>query len=765
MKTLASCVLLLTSVAHAEDLSPSSGPSSAEASADAAPLDDLMSIIEEEKSVISATKFKMSAAEAPSVITVITETDIRDYGYQSVADALRHVTGLYVRDDLIHPNVSMRGIDAGLRGWSRDIKVLLNGQPIAYRSDTSNWLGPEMIPMDAVARIEVIRGPGSALYGPNAFLGVVNVITKEGAAAKWGSVRVTGGLMARPCPAGNERVPVGNDTVNLCAATPASPRFQGNVSGMSGNTFHFGGGRSFEYLLAASYGYADRSGLMLPASSPHFRLTGPKYFRDPSSAISSRGDVERPLSLYAKASVNDPNFGTLTVDASLSHFIRAGEFTDWSVLTRDNFVSLYNWYLHLRYGKKLGLLPLELAVNLALASGHNTPDNHLQIARDNTFWVRKRGGYVGFDAGAELRYTISEKGSLLAGVAAQFDAHQLPSIYSVSKDASATSLPVSLQGRRLFINVGVYAQALYNPIESLGLIAGLSFDRHNVYAQRCTWQSCPALNARLGAVFFPLKRENASLYFKALYGSSFKAPPAELIYGTPYVISGITGNPALDVERANTFELVAGGSVLKHFDILVNGFVSLIDGKVEYVQAGNFIRSVNSSNLLSYGIEATATAKYDPLSVYANFAWARTTLRTCLLADPDLCRALGEENALYPSILFNTGASYRLVAAHLVFSLSGNYVGSRWASQSNRLENLPSSDGFGFDRKAYAIPAYFLLNAMISSYGLHLWGERETVFSLSVRNMLNAATTEPGFSGIDIPGRGLTVLLSAKQAL
>src|SRR5258706_4942846 len=56
---------------------------------------------------------------------------------------------------------------------------MIDGQPMAFRADTTSLLGPEMIPIDLVERIEVLRGPASALYGANAFFGAVNVITRQ----------------------------------------------------------------------------------------------------------------------------------------------------------------------------------------------------------------------------------------------------------------------------------------------------------------------------------------------------------------------------------------------------------------------------------------------------------------------------------------------------------------------------------------------------------------------------------------------------------
>ncbi|HEY9721206.1 MAG TPA: TonB-dependent receptor plug domain-containing protein, partial [Oscillatoriaceae cyanobacterium] len=128
-----------------------------------------------------ATRHVQSAREAPANVEVITDTEIRERGYTTVAEALRALPGFYIVNDELLPSVGVRGISSGERGWSRILKLMIDGQPVPYRPDGSNWLGPELIPIGLVKRIEVIRGPASALYGADAFLGVVNVVTKRGA--------------------------------------------------------------------------------------------------------------------------------------------------------------------------------------------------------------------------------------------------------------------------------------------------------------------------------------------------------------------------------------------------------------------------------------------------------------------------------------------------------------------------------------------------------------------------------------------------------
>ena len=141
---------------------------------------DLGALLAMDVTVVSATKTAQSLEEAPSIMTVITRHDIERWGYDTLSDALKYIVGFYVVDDHVTPNLAVRGISGGLRSESGIVKLMLNGHPITYRPTSGNWLGAELIPLSTIQQIEIIRGPTSALYGADAFLGIINVITRQG---------------------------------------------------------------------------------------------------------------------------------------------------------------------------------------------------------------------------------------------------------------------------------------------------------------------------------------------------------------------------------------------------------------------------------------------------------------------------------------------------------------------------------------------------------------------------------------------------------
>ncbi len=134
-----------------------------------------------DKSFITiASGVRQPIARAPSVATVVTAEDIAAIGAADLDEVLETVPGLHVARSPINynPVYTIRGIHTQ---YNPQVLMLVNGIPITgvYTGDRSIiWGG---MPVENIARIEVIRGPGSALYGADAFSGVINIITKTAA--------------------------------------------------------------------------------------------------------------------------------------------------------------------------------------------------------------------------------------------------------------------------------------------------------------------------------------------------------------------------------------------------------------------------------------------------------------------------------------------------------------------------------------------------------------------------------------------------------
>ncbi|HJW54103.1 MAG TPA: TonB-dependent receptor [Burkholderiaceae bacterium] len=150
------------------------------ASAQTSDEEDLALAYGDKATISIATGSKQSITRAPAVATVITSRDIQAMGATDLDQALESVPGLHVSvySQAFNPIYSFRGI---FTGYNPQVLMLVNGIPITnvFTGNRSQvWGG---MPLENVARIEIIRGPGSALYGADAYSGVINVITKTSA--------------------------------------------------------------------------------------------------------------------------------------------------------------------------------------------------------------------------------------------------------------------------------------------------------------------------------------------------------------------------------------------------------------------------------------------------------------------------------------------------------------------------------------------------------------------------------------------------------
>jgi iron complex outermembrane receptor protein len=154
-------------------------------------LEDIFAIFSEEKMVITPSKHSQPISHSPSTITVITADEIRRSGATSIPDILRSVPGMEVmQTSAAEFNVSIRGNN---QLQANKLLVLIDGRSVQEEVQNFVFWTAFPIELEEIDRIEVIRGPGSAIWGANAFDGVVNIITKSPKDLKGTFISTTGG--------------------------------------------------------------------------------------------------------------------------------------------------------------------------------------------------------------------------------------------------------------------------------------------------------------------------------------------------------------------------------------------------------------------------------------------------------------------------------------------------------------------------------------------------------------------------------------------
>ena len=156
--------------------------------------DDAFEFYKEEAQVVTASRRPEPALNAPAAVDVVTAADIKAYGFKEIWDVLRYRAGMDVLDgDSLDGNralVSSRGFT---KEFVAEMLVLVDGRTVYNPLIGGVYWKSLPVQLQDVERIEIVRGPNAVLYGSNAALGVINIITKKPGSSSEASAEAWGG--------------------------------------------------------------------------------------------------------------------------------------------------------------------------------------------------------------------------------------------------------------------------------------------------------------------------------------------------------------------------------------------------------------------------------------------------------------------------------------------------------------------------------------------------------------------------------------------
>jgi len=156
-------------------------------------IEQLMSV--EVGTVFGASRYGQRVIDAPAAVSIVTHEEIERFGYRTLADVLRGVRGFYVTNDRNYSYLGVRGFSRP-GDYNTRVLVLVDGHRLNEIVFDSSYIGEDFpIPTAAIDRVEVIRGPGSSVYGTTAFFAVVNVVTKTALAIRSVEGSIEGGSL------------------------------------------------------------------------------------------------------------------------------------------------------------------------------------------------------------------------------------------------------------------------------------------------------------------------------------------------------------------------------------------------------------------------------------------------------------------------------------------------------------------------------------------------------------------------------------------
>ncbi len=258
------------------------------------PLEALMQV-----EVQTPSKLPQSLSGAAGVVSVFSRDELALFGGRNLGDVLGRIAGVQPQPSaFLQSPLTVRSDPASVN--NNHVLILLNGMPFnreGYLGGLFNHIMLTSIPLDAIQQIEVVRGPGSVLYGSNAFAGVINIITRN-------ESTVDNQISAS----------AGNFHTQLHEATLASAGDSGQIAGYF--QYYDAQGPELETHTAAGAPFVFRQGVHAPAGLVTGRIDNLRVnaYRGESAYDQRRGNVLMP---YIGETAVEKRFLNLGYDLAL----------------------------------------------------------------------------------------------------------------------------------------------------------------------------------------------------------------------------------------------------------------------------------------------------------------------------------------------------------------------------------------------------------------------------------------------------------------
>jgi len=591
--------------------------------------------------VYSASMYLQSDREAPSSVTVITADQIRQFGYRTLADALRSVRGFDVTYDRNYNYVGVRGFSRP-GGYNDQILLLINGHRLNDNVYDQAPLGTEFpLDVDLIERIEIVRGPSSSLYGTSAFVAVINVITKG-------------------------------------AQTGAGLEFSGEAGGFGsyqgrstvGGTFH-----GVDGLFSGTiYDSAGAARLFFPA------------FDSPATNYGIAQNADRDASRSFFGSLHFHHFTLEALGGTREKGIPTASFgqvfDDNRSQTTDS-----SGHLDLRYSRPIvqdAEFTADVYFDRALYHGVYVYSPVAGQAGDVLNEDASRGDVLGTNA--RVTKTLWQKHKATVGMEFRDNLRQDQTNYNLNPFQAV------LDDQRSSQEWAAFVQDEFTITKCLILNAGL---RHDDYYQTFGGTT----NPRLALIYSPLRRTT----LKLIYGQAFRAPNNYELYYSDSV--SVEPNPRLQPEKIRTEELIWEQDLGADFRISASGFgnefTDLINQEID-AKTG-FIVYNNSESVHNRGFEVELGGQI-PSGIEGRLSYTlqRAVNQSTGLWLSDSPAQLAKANLIFPMVHRRLAIGFELQSTDSRKTLAGSQVGS-YAVSNLTLTSREFAKGFRMSASVYDV--------------------------------------------------------------
>jgi iron complex outermembrane receptor protein len=704
-------------------------------------MDELKEIYEVE--VVTASKKSEKASDAPATVYVVTQSMIKKRGYSNLEEVLEDIPGVEIqhKSTAEYENyITVRGI-AG----NEKLVILMDGYKISPTDNTPSTVGTNY-PIIGVKQIEVILGPASALYGPDAVNGVINIITKKGRDVNGVEISSSYGL--------------DNTTNNYFVAGT-------EVDGLS-------------IMLTGHLYHSDEPYL-------------PDYYKDEYSwylneyknggkvkILPETGGLEIPLgeseeystptnsySIHAK--LNYRNFELGYFRTQESHNTSIGGRPEYNLYVED---AVYKTIVETAYLQHK-FLSSNKKLNLQSSIWFGSYELHPDSMFNNQFTAFNRAYKYGFGRTVKLEeqfsFQINKNHSVIAGLTYDKnnslpESSDLPRKYNtnLTGDEQGLEYPgtnlTDKDGNDLRIyqdfyyveydNIGTYLQYQGKFFDIVNATLGSRYDYNTRYGS--------SINPRAGLVFFL-----GSFTWKLLYGMAFLAPSPYLSYqhygaflpttedpdnpNSP--ITGLFGpfwrlpNSDLEPERLSTFETTLSYKPARYMNFSLNLYyqklTNIITSEVNAnltefkgIPVSTIVTRTNQGESLTYGgtLQITSFLKVNSkinLNPYLAYSYSDGDLDGNILPYTAKHTIKGGIDIKLWNVLFSTRGLYKTRTYH------------KFANEVFR-ENASPSDYGSSSLDAVSSPSYFLLNMSLRYENIFNTDKFNLSIFLNVNNVLDS---------------------------
>lgn len=700
-------------------------------------LDELMDI-----QVVNVSKVNVeNLSEVPSAITVITAEQIANSGAKNMEEVMRTVPGFDVIRSGSNASVSfgVRGLYSA-EGTNNKILFLVDDHPVrsVFFGDATVFLGN--FPIENIKQIEIIRGPGSTLFGAGAFLGVINIRTNK--PEKNVDVSFTGGSFGRYNVNAQFAQKINEDfEISLLANHLRTDGFSQELnSDRAKETLDFVTTNLFNYTGPLSSATPGTTTFGRTSTNLNLR-TDFKDFYLLANYMNSEDEI--PVSQY-EILVDESK--TENMGQYLETGFRKMIIDDMGEVLVKAYVDQYNYRINTQVFSEQAVPTLNFLINgfYALDSEltgiptfyqegeaivqQRKARNNIRGAEFN--FAYNFQNYVNLLAGAMYEYHTLDNvgtyanGNLLIDQSINFNGRTYSGVEAFGglQDINQDFSWISERSRSIYAGFGQVDLNFKNifktqGIEHFKLVAGVRYDGYSDVGG--------SLNPRLALLIAP----NKNVYFKSLYGEAFRAPSFAELYTRNNAVD--LGNENLEPEKIATLEVIGGYRIGDHFDANLTYFNTRVSENIQLIDDNNpstFFAAVytNIGDFRSRGLEGELSYTFkEGAYVSGSFTYQQVENVT----EGDLITAfdfvnqvqLSSEQANFnpgraPDFVINLTGNYP-ITKNINVNTSINYLDQRRRSEEKEYEidnNLQPTGNIILADDREAIPARALWDAAIT---------------------------------------------------